>query len=224
MTLLNIWQYHYASDFAKGVKLLVSHEGNKHLTKQAFERLQRLAISGDYVDAYNLGKLTGALNKIAVEGAYEAPVMPKMAKPIEVPSDLADSHEDSPLPELKASAKAIELHKEQSHHHALMVSAENDKDRAEHAGKILEIASALDREYDRIRAQANPTAIDDKDHQTTRKDQGADKLRKLQSLRTRISQITRKHLPKATGKRKADLEKELQMKQAEVQRLENDLA
>ena len=222
-SLLKIWEFHYNSDFAAGVRLLANHDGERHLTKLTFQRLQVLAVSGSTPDAYNLGKLTGALAKIEngdtvtfTTGTHEQP-----AKVVFVAPSAKMPDASSPI----TSAKAKALHKEQAHHHALMVAADSDNERGEHAGEILRISKDLDTEYDRLRAQLNPGIEEELEPAPSPKpEQSAADLRRLNSLRSRSAHIRNKLLPKASGKRLADLEKELEKKAAEIQRLENQLA
>jgi hypothetical protein len=220
-SLLKIWEFHYNSDFAAGVRLLANHDGERLLTKLTFQRLQVLAVSGSAPDAYNLGKLTGALAKIEIgENYFPEPIEQPVKKVFVAPSvQVPDA--SSPI----TSAKAKALHKEQAHHHALMVAADNDNERGEHAGEILRISKDLDTEYDRLRAQLNPGIEEELEPAPSPKpEQSAADLRRLNSLRSRSAHIRNKLLPKASGKRLADLEKELEKKAAEIQRLENQLA
>jgi len=224
MSLLKIWEYHYASDFAEGVRLLVAHGGEKFLTKQSFQRLQVLAVNGQPVDEYNLGKLTGALNKIQVEGGIDIAVSPPVPPSrVDAPGLESEGVEADPeVPYKLTSPKAKALHKEQAHYHALMVAAKNEKDRGEHAGEILRISKDLDNEYDRLRSLQNPGIEEElEDVKPAQLQQSADDVRRLHSLRTRIARLKNKLIPKASGKQLADWEKELAKKQAEVQRLEN---
>lgn len=233
MTLLKIWEYQYNSDFAAGVKLLIDHDGKKLLTAQTFERLQRLSIFGGAVDAYNLGKLTVALRKITIKDSEPAGQVTEESKvdldenfwtkrPALDP-DLAAKFKEEYNLKPPETERARKLHKEQSHYHALLVAATTDKERGEHAGKILSIATELDAEYDRIRA-TETGAEPPSDMPPPLAPQSVDTLRRLNSLRTRISQLKRNLIPKAIGERLATLEKELEKKLAEAQRLENELA
>lgn len=219
--LLQIWEYHYASDFASGVRLLVEHDGGKYLTKQAFQRLQMLAVSGGPVDGYNLGKLMGALAKVTmheVVNLVQNPSAPSIEDALTMYSE-KDNEEAPDAAKKLTSPRAIALHKEQSHHHALMVAADTDKERGEHATEILRISGELDDEYDRLRGDTP------RDMPPPRKAAKATEgLRRLQSLRTRIARLSNQLIPAASGERKADLEKELELKQAEAQRLVNELA
>lgn len=222
-TLLKIWEYHYASDFAAGVRLLVEHDGGKYLTKQAFQRLQMMAVSGAPADGYNLGKLTAALAKVSM---YEVVNLVQNPSPPSIEDTLTkysqkdnDGDETSVAPPKLRSDLAIALHKEQSHYHSLMVAATSDKERGEHAGEILRISGELDDEYDRLRGDKP------RDMPSPRKAaKSADGLRRLQSLRSRIARLINQLIPQASGPRKAELEKELEMKKAEAQRLVTELS
>ncbi len=223
MTLLKIWEYHYDSDFAKGVQLLIDHEGQKYLTALAFQRLQVLAISGKPVDPYNLGKLTGALQKITLEDTVtlETGTEPKPGKKVWMAPVIESASTETPV----TSPLAKRLHKEQAHHHALMGTAATDKERGEHAGEILRISGELDAEYDRLRAEGNPVSEEEAGPAPAAKREPiANQVRRLHSLRTRIAKLKNHLIPKASAKRLADLEKELEKKQAEVKTLEHDLA
>lgn len=246
MTLLNIWQYHYACNFAAGVKLLTDHDGWKHLTKQTALRLKTLAASGDPVDKYNLGKLELALNKVPLTlelketpdlhqllaevktGRVEPKIRTITFKHFSESEDLADfitgtDQEPSNNKPAVTSAAAKELHKEHAHFHALMVSATTDAERALHAEKVLDVSVQLDHEYDRIRGKApsDPEA-ETKDAPERQTEDG--QLRRLQSLRSRCARIKNKLIPKASGPRLAALEKELEIKQADIRRIEDNLA
>jgi len=81
-----------------------------------------------------------------------------------------------------------------------------------------------DAEYDRLRAQKNPGIEEELEPAPSKPEQSAADLRRLNSLRSRSAHIRNKLLPKASGKRLADLEKELEKKAADILRLENTLA
>jgi len=225
MSLLKIWEYHYASNFAEGVRLLIAHGGERLLTKQSFHRLQMLAVNGQPVDEYNLGKLTGALNKIPAAGivstTFTQPLPPELKADKGIES-IGGVEADPEVPYKLTSPKAKALHKEQAHYHALMVNAETEKDRGEHAGEILRISKELDLEYDRLRSLQNPGIEEElADAKPATLQQSAEDVRRLHSLRTRIARLKNRLIPNASGKQRADWEKELAKKQAEVQRLEN---
>lgn len=238
MTLLNIWQYHYAEDFAAGVKLLVDHDGLKYLTKQTATRLKMLAASGGSVDAYNRGKLESALNKVLIVDSIEITTSkdPSYGPPIWLTpgnpafaafkafNEAIDEHVESNPPNTLTSPLAKELHKEHAHFHALMVSADTDAERALQAEKVLEINRQLDAEYDRLRAGNQPDIPESSKAARSDGKTEADQLRQLHSLRTRVSKLKNKLIPKANGPRLAELEKELEIKLADIKRIENDLA
>lgn len=173
MTLLHIWQHHYDSDFAAGVRLLSDHNPGV-VTKAILARLQMLAVTGNYVGEYEKGKLAYALSQSPVEAPlYQAPLSPpKGGKGVVrhgIPVNLTqESDAPSPLGGVGGglpsggteggltSPHAKALHKEHAHIHALMVAASTDEERAAHARDIMErIIPALDAEYDRLRAQSS---------------------------------------------------------------------
>lgn len=226
-TLLQIWQHHYDSDFKAGVKLLIDHEGEQYLSRQTAARLRLLASSDQKPDAYNLGKLQHALSKIKLD---ETTATFTTGMDPEPESKIIWTAGHPPVSNIQAqgkvatSAKAKHLHKSHSHYHTLLVNAESDVARAEHAENVLDITRQLDEEYDRLRESAildNQTA--DMPPPPAAPSSAAE-LRKLQSLRARVSHIKNKLIPKSSGKRLADLEKELEKKQAEIQRIEPDIA
>lgn len=219
MTLRDIWEIHYESDFAKGLKLLIDHSGQRLLTKQALLRMQMLAVSGSEIDAYNLGKLAAALRAITIDNPDKTPDEPTDLPLIASPK-VADRSFDEPQSaseEVKASPLAIQLHKEHSHWHAIMVNTLIDEERAEAAGQILDINKRLDREYDRLRAIARgETPAYSLESYTA--EQTADNFRQKHSIRTRISTL-KNLIKKASGPRLAQLEKELAEKQAKLEEL-----
>lgn len=227
MTLLQHWEASGA-DFAEGVKLLSRHGGRQHLTAQAYQRLQRIALFQDNVDAYNLGKLRYALSQIPAPNELPDQATPQpvtittSADPDPVGISVAVAYPQSAPPAV-TSELAKHLHKKHAHHHAMMVAATTNEERATHAAEILSLNRLLDAEYDRLRQGPSATdALTDmpppRAEQTTLRT-----MRKLASLRTRVSRLKNKLIPKASGKRLADLEKELQQKQAEIQAIESTL-
>lgn len=64
-TLLQIWEHHYAANFAAGVALLLEHKPDA-VTKRTLWRLQQLAATGGYVNRYEMGKLTEALQRVVI--------------------------------------------------------------------------------------------------------------------------------------------------------------
>lgn len=246
-TLLRIWQHHYNSDFAAGVQLLARH-GPEMVTKNILTRLRVVAFSGQEPNAYEVGKLEYALSKIS---AVEAPIDPPEGSPPQSPlrgevrgkpgiqtnkpkaSDALppaggagggklSGETDSAI----TSPRAKELHKAHAHHHALMVTADTDAERAEHAGKIIEeIVPALDAEYDRLKAGGKEEAEQPElaVAPITNKTE-ADKLRRLQSVRTRIGQLKKKLANPKDLKQKQKYETELAEKEAERDRLQQELS
>ncbi len=137
------------------------------------------------------------------------------------------------------SPLAKALHKEHGHLHALLVAATTDADRARYAREIMErIVPALDAEYDRLRS--NPTADPSPEgrggafvpvlagtdaglgHSTLPRGEGSavGLLRKLASLRSRISTLRKRLSTETDAARRAKLEAELEAKTAEKERLE----
>lgn len=64
-TLLQIWEHHYAANFAAGVALLLEHKPDA-VTKRTLWRLQQLAVTKGYVNRYEMGKLTDALQRVVI--------------------------------------------------------------------------------------------------------------------------------------------------------------
>lgn len=221
-TLYDIWLRDSPGDFAAGVLLLARHDGAKHLTRTTWQRLQTLAATGDYIGTYNQGKLENALRAtlpaVALAKAGNAPTA---LPPVPVPPP-------APHPSPLTSDKAIALHKEHAHVHALMVAATTDEERAEHARDIMErIIPALDAEYDRLRAAQSPgdfKSPGDSEAVPVVAPKPAADFKKLQSLRSRISTLRKKIPLEKDPKRKAKLEQELSDKITERERLDAELA
>ncbi len=219
MTLRDIWAIHYESDFAEGMKLLISHDGQKLLTSQARLRMQMLALSGKEIDAYNLGKLSNALHSIKIPEDESAPYQRQAPdpKPRSQPILPHPEQAESASSEVRPSPLCILLHKEHSHWHALMVNATTDEDRAKAAEQVLDVNARLDREYDRLRAIANGEApahsMESYNSEAT-----ADVYKQKHGLRTRISRL-RKLIPSAQGERLEKLKNELAEKQAKLEQL-----
>ena len=238
-TLHHIWEHHYGSDFAAGVRLLEEHNPTA-VTPGILQRLQKIAATGKGLSRYDTGKLADALRKTAVPGAVPGiPDAPPPPPPLAVPelpaaADIPAVAEAPATPEPTLTSEAAKaLHKEHAHVHALMVSATDDATRAAHAKDIMErINPALDAEYDRLLATpANDTPAEEKPEAPLHSTPGpilnktdADNYKKLQSVRSRISRLKKELIPKATDpKRKAQLEQELAGKLAERDNLENAL-
>lgn len=208
-TLHEHWQS-TGADFAAGVALLAQH-GPDLVTKNILTRLKMLAYTGEQPSAYETGKLAYALGKIGSIDSIQ-PIQP-------IQSNQSKQSNQS----VKSSDTAKALHKAHSHHHALMVTAETDAERAEHATKIMEeIIPALDEEYDRLKAGGPSNSSDDLKGEPKKSE--ADKLRRLQSLRTRIGQLKKKLLNPKDLKTKQKYETELAEKTAEKERLEAELS
>lgn len=180
-TLLHIWQYHHASDFAAGVRLLAEHNPGA-VTNLILDRLKKAAAPGQKPNRYEVGKLTEALQKTVMGAGTQPPVTP--GKPNESAPVATPQPEPVPAPPLRTgevsgevlqkawdawnrgqdgaregntptSDRARALHKAHSRAHALMSAAKTDEERAQYAREIMEdILPALDAEYDRLRAEA----------------------------------------------------------------------
>jgi len=105
-----------------------------------------------------------------------------------------------------------------------MVTAATDGERGEHATAIMEeIIPKLDAEYDRPKGGAVPQASPLEGGKGG-DDDGIAKMKRLQSLRTRIGQLKKKLLNPKDLKTKQKYETELAEKIAEKERLEQDLS
>lgn len=226
-------------DFAAGVHLLKKHNPGL-VTKQIMQKLLMAVLSGDPTN-YLLGKLADALRKFDIDAEMEEADAPDWGNGLYIlPAENEDSQDEpeaegdeaertAALPHYREVPKgntplhqlAKTLHKEHSHYHALLVSAETDEARAELAAKIMAITSRLDTVYADLREGKTSTpdliaaaaANDGKN--------GADALRKLQSLRSRVSQLRKMvGAPKYAAKKEA-YELELKEKLAEIAKLEN---
>ena len=227
MTLHDIWQRDHAGDFAAGVALLVQHNPNA-VAKAILARLQTLAATGAYVGNYEQGKLAyalqGSLASAQTPDARQGDAMRKTKD-----QSLKTAHEPPPptQPDPKlTSEKAIALHKEHAHVHALMVAAATDDERAKYARDIMQrIIPALDAEYDRLRAAQSgaPIQVDNTGLAPILTTSTAADYKKLQSVRSRISTLKGKIKKETDPKKKAKWERELETKIAERERLEEKL-
>ncbi len=217
MNTLEHWQKS-GSDFAAGVALLREH-GPDRVTKSIMERLLRVAYTGEQPNAYELGKLTDALGKISLTPDPSPEMEGRRDDDAAHPTLPSISGEGSGVG--LTSDRAKELHKLHSHHHTLMVTAQDDATRAEHATAIMEdIIPNLDEEYARLKGHgaASPTEAGKGG------DDGVAKMRRLQSLRTRIGQLNNKLKKPKDLKQKHKYENELAEKTAEKERLESELS
>lgn len=243
MKAYNYYKKKLKEDFAAGVKLLQAHNPGL-VTKGIMQKLLLAVISGD-VTPYLLGKLTDALRKFDIDAEAEAAKIPGLDNDIDqvpaadtsiegeekegevgterdvAPSSGALLYREVPIGNTPLHQLAKTLHKEHSHYHALLVTAETDEARAELAAKIMAITSRLDTVYADLREGKTSTpdliaaaaANDGKN--------GADALRKLQSLRSRVSQLRKMvEAPKYAAKKEA-YELELKEKLEEIAKLEN---
>ncbi len=240
-TLHDIWQHHYDSDFAAGVRLLVEHNPSA-VTSNILRRLQELAFTpGSYVGEYEKGKLRNALQGTVVD-TPPPPPPPTGGEFVETTATekAPGTRAIAVMPPLHSgdgkgltSDLAIALHKEHSHVHALLVAATTDEQRAEYSRDIMErIIPALDAEYDRLREAAKsggdfkspPDSEDNTSPGPILNAGDARAFKKLQSVRSRISTLRKKIPLEKDPKRKAKLEQELETKQAEKERLEAELS
>jgi len=223
-TLHDYFLLHTDKSFAAAVRCVREH-APRAVTPRMLQRLEHLVLTGDEAGEYEWGKVRGAMC-----------AAPPPAPPPKGRGDVVNSSrvQETPLrpPSPWGEGPGVgprTLHKQHSHYHALMVSATTDADRAEYARKImLGIIPALDAYYDALRAGANPEApAEDFDPIPISGGSvgGVDTLRRLQSLRTRVSKIRLHLLPNVVSvARKAALEKELEQKRAEIARIESDLS
>lgn len=245
MTLYDIWQRDHTGDFAAGVALLVQHNPSA-VTKGILVRFQTLAATGAYVGNYERGKLAYALQRSAAAGSPGAPPVDgrpilsrsessRSASPIEGGKGVEQTAPPPSAPDAKlTSEKAIALHKEHAHVHALMVAAPNETTRAELARQIMDhIIPALNEEYDRLRAAPSPLEggqggengeVDNTGIAPILNANSAADFKKLQSVRSRISTLRGKIKKEKDPKKKAKREQELETKIAERERLENELS
>jgi len=218
-TLLEHWQKN-GSDFPAGVSLLAQH-GSDLVTKTILARLKIVAFTGEQPNTYELGKLTGALGKITTAQLSESLKLSESS-----PAQQRTTNNQQPATsnqQRPTSDKAKELHKLHAHHHTLMATAFTDADRAKHSAIIMqEILPALDAEYARLKGNAEPPGALAVAPILNFTD--ADKLRRLQSLRTRIGQLKKKLLNPKDLKTKQKYETELAEKEAERDRLQAELA
>jgi len=238
-TLHDIWQHHYDSDFAAGVRLLVEHNPGS-VTSNILRRLQELAFTpGSYVGEYEKGKLRNALQGTVVDTPTPA-IPPTGGEFVETTATekAPGTRAIAVMPPLHSgdgkgltSELAVALHKEHSHVHALLVSATTDEQRAEYSRDIMErIIPALDAEYDRLRAESkremtpNDAMPNDESPAPILTAGDARAFKKLQSVRSRISTLRKKIPQEKDPKRKLKLEQELEEKLAEKERLEAELA
>ncbi len=220
-TLFDTWQHDYAGEFHYGVALLVAHCPGA-VTAKIRERLQHLAATGQFPDGYMAGKLENALRDNPTPNPSPKGEGGLIAAPVEVGGVEWKRPEQAPLPFGGGAGGGVDLarplHKLHSHHHALLVSATTDETRAEQARKIMEeIIPNLDAIYDAARnGDPHPPAPSSQAEKS-----GVDLIRRLQSLRTRVARIRNQLLPAVLNlARKAELEKELETKLAEITRIE----
>ena len=229
-TLYDTWMRDHAGDFAAGVALLARHGGSPALTRLAWERLQIIAGTGGSADAYNLGKLESALRSLTSLTPGPSPVERGAVAP-DATVNVAAPLSPGEGPGVRPNDRTRALHKLHSHHHALLVAAATDDERATHAHAIMrEILPALDAEYDRLRANLTPDpspvergAVESP--LSTGEGSGVRQIKRLASLRTRIARLKNHLIPGADDKkRRATLEKELAEKTAEKEVLEKELS
>lgn len=218
MNLYDIWEHHYASNFAKGVELLQRHTP-RAVTTTIMRRLQEVVFTSATPSEYELGKLTDALSRTAipehVSDSDTALVFVTGIKP-EPPGVVVTHTEKTNLPKTTTHAKS--LHKQHGHVHAQMALAHTDKERGDHAKNIMEnIVPELDAEYAKLRGEGAEDPVSETKVTNT--------LRQLNSVRTRIARLRNHLIPKEKNKaRLAILEAELVEKIAIKEKLEAELA
>lgn len=230
--LLDIWtKKHPGGDYAAGVRLLQA-AGWGGLTRNIQAALLTAMVSGQWTD-YLKGKLKAGLVKCKGEGEALEKITeahPNEAPPPTFPHDLTPL--PAPPPEGRGadggkltSAKAVKLHKEHSHLHALLIAAKTDRERGTIARKIMEeIIPALDREYDRLRAGISDTDDRAEIHPAPGMNELA-LIRRQNSLRARVSKLRNQLIPTAPNlARKQELEKELAAKLDELDGINRQLA
>lgn len=203
--------------FEQGVQLMNNYP--LAITPAAAENLNKVSRKRKPTEAER-GKLYIALRGIPYEISEKpAPELPKQKPtpvPIQEPLLAQDDFRTHPL-----FAQAKELHKRQSYVHALMVNAATDEERGQHAIELMEtITPQLDALYDRMRNPIPTTAYTFENQVQGYTNEPAADLKKLLSLRTRISKL-HKIIPHAKSlERRKELEDELAAKIAEKERIE----
>lgn len=207
-TLYDIWESG-GYGFERGVNLLVKH-APKALTSKALQTLRLLAASGEAPSDYYLEKMRYALEQSPAPETFDL-------KPYTEPRPTATQGGFTTSITFTKSAfhptgaieirvpEAKDLHKQHSHYHALMVTAETDQERGEYARTIMEqVIPELDRLYDAARARNAGEPVEEPPAPATTSD-----FRRLQSLRTRVARLRNQLIPAASGARRAQLEQEL---------------
>lgn len=226
-TLFDTWKKDYAGDFSAGVRLLTAHKPGA-VTRAILSRLQTIAATGDYVGRYEQAKLEYALHNTRIDDDAPSENAVPAETPREVPTP--DQLQQQYVARTLTSVRAKRWHKEHAHVHALMVSATTDEERAKYASDIMQrIIPALDAEYDHLRTleqelqgmeEENKAAPTRPILNTT----DASAFKKLQSVRSRISTLRKKIAAEKDPDKRAKLERELELKIAERERLENELS
>jgi len=219
--LLHYFERHTDGSFRTAVRLMREHAPGA-VTARLLGRLDSIALSGSEPGEYEWGKVRHTLRQVDHVPAPPAP-RPKQDPPPAPPVGPTDSGAVGTTPE------ARRLHKMHAHYHALLHSATTDSERADHAHVIMsDIIPRLDAIYDSLRANAT-TELTAQDFDPIAIPGGAlggvDALRRLQSLRTRVSRLRNQLIPQSpTVERRAELEKELELKRAEIARIESEIA
>lgn len=200
--------------FASAVRLIRQH-APKAVTPRILMRFEQIVVSGSAPGEYDWGKAEAAMRA--------SPPGPTSAESTGNRGNVAgtpDADQGANASEKPASVGAARaLHKQHSHYHAIMVSTTDKATRADAARRIMcEILPALDAHY-----SSAPTGTTPPPPSETAPG-GEALLRRLQSLRTRVSRL-RKHLIPSAGSdaRRISLEKELALKLVQIQGIENDL-
>lgn len=226
-TLLDFFQLHTSHTFTDAVRTLRQHAPGS-ITPRMMQRLELLVLTGEEPGEYEWGKVRAAME----DSAPPATTVRQQTAASEIRLDVPPvaSALLSPLHGIAPETKL--LHKKHAHYHALLCAATTDAERAEYATIIMsDIIPALDAYYDTLRsagdADTTDTAAPDFDPIpiTGGAVGGVDVIRRLQSLRTRVSKIKKHLIPSApTLARRAQLETELEEKQAQIDRIEQQIA
>jgi len=221
MTLYDTWKKTSDGSFQSAVHLIVMHCPTA-VTSNQLARLLKTAARGGWVGEYEWGKVEAALR--STPAGQTPPPAPPLNGRGDVEYTVEDSTRPSPLGEGPGVGLNRRLHKRHSHHHAFLISATTDAERAEHARTImLDIIPALDAEYDRLRSTPPPSPLGE-GKGVGLNAPGVEEIRRLQTLRVRLSNL-KKLIPAApTIERRQQLETEQAEKQAEAARLEALLA
>lgn len=218
-TLYEYWQA-LGSDFATGVALLPRNSG---MIPRIFAQLQAIAANGTEPTPYLREKLEYALSKLPAPEGSEEYLLPALSNPdtgqhdiimaaLEIKPEQDYTGDDAGLDrDHPLWPQVVDLHKEHSHYHALMVAATDNPQRAGYAGKIInEILPEIDRLCDIIRSgyavEVAPSV--------------SNSLRKLLTLRSRVSRLHRLIEEADSTEKRKKYEDELEEKKTQIEALE----